>query len=66
MRVDIEFYFEKESDGFDGSTRVHREEVDDLYALAQMITDAVKGAGFDYVVNTGFEKDDGTMLFGEV
>jgi hypothetical protein len=31
-----------------------------------MITDAVKGAGFDYVVNTGFEKDDGTMLFGEV
>jgi len=66
MRVDIDFYFDKENDGFDGSSRVSRDEVDDLYALAQMITDAVKGAGFDYVVNTGFEKDDGTMLFGEV
>lgn len=66
MRVDIDFYFDKENNGFDGSYRLSREEVDDLYALAQMITDAVKGAGFDYVVNTGFEKDDGTMLFGEV
>ena len=66
MRGDIDCYFDKENDGFDGSSRVSRDEVDDLYALAQMITDAVKGAGFDYVVNTGFEKDDGTMLFGEV
>lgn len=66
MRVDIEFYFDKENDGFDGSSRISRDEVDDLYALSQMITDAVRGAGFDYVVNTGFEKNDGTMVFGEI
>lgn len=66
MRVDIEFYFDKENDGFDGSSRISRDEVDDLYALSQMITDAVRGAGFDYVTDTGFEKNDGTMVFGEI
>lgn len=65
MRVSVDFYFEKEADGFDGSANYSRDDVDDLYALAQMITDAVRGAGFSYVVNTGFEKDDGDMLFGE-
>jgi hypothetical protein len=66
MRVDIEFYFDKENDGFDGSARMSRDEIEDLYALSQMITDAVRGAGFDYVVNTGFEKDDGNVIFGEI
>lgn len=66
MRVDINFYFDKENDGFDGSSSCSRDEIDDLYALSQMITDAVRGAGFDYVVNTGFEKDDGDVIFGEI
>lgn len=66
MRVDIEFYFDKENDGFEGNLRISRDEVDDLYSLSQMITDAVRGAGFDYVVNTGFEKDDGNVIFGEI
>jgi hypothetical protein len=66
MRVEIEFYFDKEVDGFDGYARVSRNEIEDLYALSQMITDAVRGAGFDYVVNTGFEKDDGNVIFGEI
>jgi hypothetical protein len=66
MRVDIEFYFDKEVDGFEGNLRISRDEVDDLYSLAQMITDAVRGAGFDYVINTGFEKDDGNVIFGEI
>jgi hypothetical protein len=65
MRVSLQFSFDTEQDGFDGTLTYTREEVDDLYALAQMFTDAVRGAGFSYVVNTGFEKDDGNVVFGE-
>ena len=65
MRMSFDFYFDKEVDGFEGSANYSRDDVDDLYTMAQMITDAVRGAGFSYVVNTGFEKDDGEVLFGE-
>jgi len=33
--------------------------------MAQFFTDAMKGAGFSYVVDVGFEKDDGNIVFGE-
>lgn len=65
MRVSLQFDFGAEEDGFDGTLTYTRIEVDDLYALAQMFTDAVRGAGFSYVVNTGFERDDGNVVFGE-
>lgn len=66
MRVDIEFYFEQETDGVTGSARFSRDDVGDLYSMAQMLTDAMRGAGFSYVVNTGFEKDNGEVVFGEI
>lgn len=66
MRVNIDFYFDKEEDGVSGSARFCREDVDDLYELAQLMTDAVRGAGFSYVVNTGFEKDNGEVVFGVI
>lgn len=66
MRVHITFSFDKEDDGVDGHVTVSREGVEDLYELAQVLTDAVRGAGFSYVVNTGFEKDDGEVVFGVI
>lgn len=65
MRVSLQFDFDKEEDGFDGTLTYTREGVDDLYALAQMVTDGARGAGFSYIVNTGFERDDGNVVFGE-
>lgn len=65
MRVNIEFYFDEAEDGISGSAIFTRDNVEDLYAMAQLMTDAMRGAGFSYVVNTGFEKDDGSIAFGE-
>ena len=64
MRVDIEFYFNKYYDGFDGSTRVSRDNVEDLYEVSRVITDAINGAGFSYVEDTAFQKNNGEELWG--
>lgn len=66
MRVSIDFQFDKEDDGYDGSSSASRDGVEDLYTMAQFMTDAMKGAGFTYVVDVGFEKDDGNIVFGEI
>lgn len=66
MRVDISFYFGEKEDGVDGYVTHSRQDVEDLYELAQFLTDAVRGAGFSYVVNTGFEKDNGEVTFGVI
>ena len=66
MRVNIEFYFDEENDGINGSAVFSRDNVEDLYGMAQMMTDAMRGAGFSYVVNTGFEKDNGEVVFGQI
>jgi len=66
MDIQITFSFEKEVDGVDGYIRHNRENVEDLYELSQFLTDAVRGAGFSYVVNTGFEKDNGEVVFGVI
>ncbi|MGJ8660425.1 MAG: hypothetical protein ACSHXL_00170 [Bacteroidota bacterium] len=65
MRVSIDFQFDKEFDGYEGRSSAFRDEVEDLYTMAQFLTDAMKGAGFSYVVDVGFEKDDGNIIFGE-
>ena len=65
MRVSIDFHFDKEFDGYDGSSSASRDDVEDLYTMARFITDAMKGAGFSYVVDVGFEKDGGNIVFGE-
>ena len=66
MNIQITFSFEKEVDGVEGYVTHSREDVEDLYELAQFLTDAVRGAGFSYVVNTGFEKDNGEVVFGVI
>jgi hypothetical protein len=65
MRVSLDFQYDEEDDGYNGSSSSSREGVMDLYTMAQFFTDAMKGAGFSYVVDVGFEKDDGTITFGE-
>jgi hypothetical protein len=62
----MDFYFDKEIDGYEGSLNVSRDDVEDLYALAQFVTQCVQGAGFNYVTDVGFEKDDGTLVFGDL
>lgn len=64
MRIEITSHFDKEDDGFDGVLTYSRDNVDDLYTLAQYLADFTRGVGYDYVVNVGFEKDDGSVLFG--
>ena len=66
MRVSIDFHFDKEFDGYDGSSSASRDDVEDLYTMAQFFTDAMKGAGFGYVTDVGFEKDDGNIVFGDI
>ena len=66
MRVNIDFYFDKDDDGVDGSSSSTRDGVDNLYTMSQFLTDAMRGAGFSYVTDVGFEKDDGTVVFGEM
>jgi isopenicillin N synthase-like dioxygenase len=66
MNIQITFSFEKEVDGVEGYVTHNREDVEDLYEVAQMLTDVVRSAGFSYVVNTGFEKDNGEVVFGVI
>ena len=66
MDINITLSFTKETDGVDGYITHSRDNVEDLYELAQFLTDVVRGAGFSYVVNTGFEKEDGEVLFGVI
>lgn len=64
MRIELTAYHDEDADGFDGHITSSRDGVQDLEELSQMITDFVRGVGFSYVVNVGFEKDDGSVTFG--
>jgi len=66
MQVSITFTADSEDDGFDGSTTVVRGNIDDLYGLGNALSHAVRAAGFTYVDNVAFEKEDGTMVFGDL
>lgn len=65
MQVTMTFNSESEADGFQGSTTVVRYNVDDLYGLGRAFADAARAAGYTYVEDVGFEKDDGSMVFGD-
>ena len=65
MKVSIEFEFDDDDDGYNGFSASSREGVIDLYTMAQFLTDAIQGAGWGYVVDVGFEKDDGAVTFGK-
>ena len=64
MQVTIMFESTHEEDGFDGTTTIVRNEVDDLITLARVFTEAAQAGGFTYVEDVAFEKDDGQMVFG--
>ncbi len=66
MRIDISAYMDKDDDGYEGSSNVTRDDVDDLYTLAEVFTQAAKAMGYTYVNAVGFEKDDGTMIWGDI
>jgi hypothetical protein len=61
MKVTI--LFEDDNYGGKVTSLATRENVEDLATLALFLTDAVNGAGWDYVVDVGFEKDDGNVVF---
>lgn len=65
MQITLDAYMEKEEDGFTGSVRLSREDVTDIYELADMFTEAAKAMGFSYIKAVGFEKDDGNMVWGD-
>jgi len=65
MQVSITFTPDNEDDGFEGSTTVVRGNIDDLYGLGYAFADAARAAGYTYVQDVAFEKDDGSMVFSE-
>ena len=65
MRIDLDAYMDKDSDGFSGSVRLSRDEITDIYELADMFTEAAKAMGFSYIKAVGFEKDDGQVVWGD-
>ncbi len=65
MQVTMIFKSESEADGFQGSTTVIRDNVEDLYGLGRAYADGARAGGFPYIEDVGFEKDDGSMVFGE-
>lgn len=65
MRIDIDAYMEKEDDGYDGSVRMSREGIDDIYQLADLFNEAAKAMGFSYIKAIGFEKDDESIVWSD-
>jgi len=65
MRIDLDAYMDRDSDGFSGSVRLSRDEITDIYELADMFTEAAKAMGFSYIKAVGFEKDDGQVVWGD-
>ena len=65
MQVSITFTPDNEDDGFEGSTTVVRDNIDDLYGLGYAFADAARAAGYTYVQDVAFEKGDGSMVFSE-
>lgn len=66
MRIDINAYMYKDDDGYEGSCNIARDGVEDLYVLADVFTQATKTMGYTYVKSVAFEKDDGTVVWGDI
>ena len=64
MKVTISFEYEPEYEGLSGSCTFTRSNTESLEELAEFLTDATRGAGWSYVENVGFERDDGAVVFG--
>ena len=64
MKVSLLFDHDPNEVGFNGSVFINREGIYDLNALAQLFADAARAAGFSYVEDVAFEKDDGSIVWG--
>lgn len=65
MKVILSAVMEQEEDGVEGLITVERSGVEDLHSLAQVVGVFARASGFTYVSDVGFEKEDGSMSFGE-
>ena len=65
MNVNLEAVADAEEDGYNGNITIYREDVEDIYQLANLFTDFAVAIGFTYVKAVGFEKDDGSMVWGD-
>ena len=65
MNVNLEAVADAEEDGYNGNIPIYREDVEDIYQLANLFTDFAVAMGFPYVKAVGFEKDDGSMVWGD-
>ena len=65
MDLNLEANADKNLDGYSGNITMYREEVEDIYQLANLFTDFAVACGFTYVKAVGFEKDDGTVVWGD-
>ena len=66
MKVTISFESDQEDDGFTGETTISRSNVTDLYGLSRLFAEATVAGGFSYCKAVAIEKDDGTMVFGDL
>lgn len=64
MRVTITFEHNEEEEGFNGLTTHSRDGVENLYDLANSFLAAAAAAGFTYVEDVGFRKDNGDEMWG--
>lgn len=62
MRIDLDAYMQKDEDGYSGSVRMSRDDVSDIYQLADLFAEAARAIGFSYVRAVSFEKDDGEVV----
>lgn len=65
MRIDLDAYMQEDEDGYSGSVRMSRDDVSDLYQLADLFTEAARAIGFSYVKAVSFEKDDGEVVWSD-
>lgn len=65
MNIDLEAYMNKEDDGYDGSVRVSRQDVSDIYQLANLFQEFAVVLGYTYISSVGFEKDDETIVWSD-
>lgn len=64
MKMTIIFELNEEEDGVAGELIYTKSGIDDLHSLAHGYAFATRGVGYTYVENVGFEKEDGTVIFG--
>lgn len=65
MNIELDAYLQKDADGCDGSVRISRNDIDDIYQLASLFQDFAVALGFTYVKAVGFEKDDGNIVWSD-